>query len=196
LERKDIDAVDVCLHNNLHAPAAIAALDAGKHVYCEKPMAGSYRDALAMLQAARRNGLLLHIQFSTLYSDETRATQELIDQGELGDLYHARSTGLRRRGRPYVDGYGTPSFVRQKTAGGGALYDMGAYHIAQILYLLGNPEVERISGKTYQKLDIDPKRREAAGFDVEELAVGFVRLSGGATLDIIEAWAAHLDALE
>jgi predicted dehydrogenase len=125
-----------------------------------------------------------------------RECADLVDQGELGELYHARSTGLRRRGRPYVDGYGTPSFVRHETAGGGALYDMGTYHIAQILYLLGNPRVERISGKTYQKVDMDAKRREAAGYDVEELAVGFVRLAGGATLDIVEAWAAHLDGLD
>jgi predicted dehydrogenase len=196
LERRDIDAVDICLHNNLHAPATVAALDAGKHVYCEKPMAGSYRDARAMWDAARRRGQLLHIQFSTLYADETRAAKELIDQGELGELYHARSTGLRRRGRPYVDGYGTPSFVRKQSAGGGALYDMGTYHIAQILYLLGNPEVARVSGKTYQAIDMDEKRRDASGYDVEELAAGLVRFAGGATLDIIEAWAAHLDAID
>jgi predicted dehydrogenase len=196
LERRDIDAVDICLHNNLHAPATVAALDAGKHVYCEKPMAGSYRDARSMLEAARRRGLLLHIQFSTLYSDETRAARELIEQGELGELYHARSTGLRRRGRPFVDGYGTPSFVKKDSAGGGALYDMGTYHIAQILYLLGNPPVERVSGKTYQKLDMDPKRRDLSGYDVEELAVGLVRFAGGVTLDIFEAWAAHLDAMD
>lgn len=196
LEQRDIDAVDVCLHNNLHAPATIAALDAGKHVYCEKPMAGSYRDARSMLEAARRRSRYLHIQFSTLYSDETRAARELVDQGELGEVYHARSTGLRRRGRPYVDGYGTPSFVRKQSAGGGALYDMGTYHIAQVLYLMGNPAVERVSGKTYQEVDMDPKRREASGYDVEELAVGLVRFAGGATLDIFEAWAAHLDAVE
>src|SRR5215204_4665105 len=54
LKRDDIDAVDVCLHNNLHRPVTELALRAGKHVYCEKPMAGSYRDAAAMLETAKQ----------------------------------------------------------------------------------------------------------------------------------------------
>ena len=147
LSRGDIDAVDICLHNNYHMPATVAALEEGKHVYCEKPMAGSYRDAVTMYQAARRLDKKLHIQFFTLYSDETRAAKELIDLGELGELYHARSTGFRRRGRPYVDGYGTATFVQKQHAAGGALYDMGTYHIAQALYLLGNPQVVRVSAR-------------------------------------------------
>ncbi|HYO10963.1 MAG TPA: Gfo/Idh/MocA family oxidoreductase [Tepidisphaeraceae bacterium] len=196
LERDDIDAVDVCLHNNFHRPATEAALRAGKHVYCEKPMAGSYRDAASMLETARQAGRKLSIQLSTLYANETRAAKELIDAGELGELYFARSTGWRRRGRPYVDGYGTPTFVQKRNSAGGALYDMGVYHISQVLYLLGNPTVARVSGKTYQKTDMDPQRRQASGYDVEELGLGLVRFQGDVTLDLIEAWAIHLDAFE
>ncbi len=196
LKRDDIDAVDVCLHNNLHRAATVAGLEAGKHVYCEKPMAGSYADARAMADTAARTQKKLHIQLSTLYSNETRAAKELIDLGELGELYHARSSSARRRGRPYVDGYGTPSFVQKAHAAGGALYDMGVYHIAQLLYLLGNPSVERVTGKTYQQVAMDAGRRVHSQYDVEELGTGFVRLAGGVTLDIIEAWALHVDSLE
>jgi predicted dehydrogenase len=196
LERDDIDAIDVCLHNNLHAPVTIAALEAGKHVYCEKPMAGAYVDALAMYEAALRTGKKLSIQLATLFSKETKAAKRLIDEGYLGKLYHARSTGFRRRGRPYVDGYGTASFVQKAVAAGGALYDMGVYHIAQVLYLLGLPQVERISGKVYQETDMDPRRREISGYDVEELGLGFVKCAEGMTIDIIEAWAIHLDSFE
>ncbi|HEY3328991.1 MAG TPA: Gfo/Idh/MocA family oxidoreductase [Capsulimonadaceae bacterium] len=194
--RDDIDAVDVCLHNNLHAPVAIAALQAGKHVYCEKPMAGSYRDAAAMLEAAKSCDRKLHIQLAFLYSRETRAAKLLIENGRLGKLYHARSTGYRRRGRPYVDGYGTLNFVRKDIAAGGALYDMGVYHISQLLYLMGMPKPLRISGKTYQETDMDANRRESGRYDVEELGLGLVRFEGGLTLDIIEAWAIHLNAFE
>ena len=192
LARDDIAAVDVCLHNNLHAPVAIQALRAGKHVYCEKPIAGSYADGRAMVEAARESGRMLHVQLATLYQRETKAARRLIEQGELGRVYYARSVGYRRRGRPFVDGYGAPFFVRRETAGGGALLDMGVYHISQMLWLLGQPQAERISGRTYQETSMDEARRAASGYDVEELALGFCRLQGGITLEVIEAWAIHL----
>ena len=196
LERDDIEAVDVCLHNNLHMPYTVAALKAGKHVYCEKPMAGAYCDAETMLRTAREVGRKLAIQLATLFTNETKAAKALIDGGHLGKLYHARSTGFRRRGRPYVDGYGTEKFVQKEIAAGGALFDMGVYHIANILYLLDNPEVVTISGKTYQETDIDPARKASSGYNVEELGLGFVRLSGAITFDIIESWAIHLGSLD
>lgn len=196
LKRDDIDAVDVCLHNNLHMPATVAALQAGKHVYCEKPMAGAFVDAETMYETAKVLGKKLAIQLGTLYSTETKAAKYLVDQGYLGKLYHARSTGFRRRGRPFVDGYGTSFFVQKQIAGGGAFYDMGVYHIANILYLLGNPKVLTISGKTYQETEIDPKRYEMSGYNVEELGMGFVRMENNISLDIIEAWAIHLDNFE
>jgi len=196
LERDDLDSVDVCLHNNFHAPVTIAALRAGKNVYCEKPMAGAYADARAMYDEARKLRRKLSIQLSTLFSKETKIARHLIQKGRLGRLYHARSTGFRRRGRPYVDGYGTASFVQKKVASGGALYDMGVYHIAQILFLLNLPTVERISGKIYQETGMDAKRRRGSGFDVEELGLGFVKFAGGMTLDILESWAIHMSPFE
>ncbi|MCC6729509.1 MAG: Gfo/Idh/MocA family oxidoreductase [Chthonomonadales bacterium] len=196
LARDDIDAVDVCLHNNLHAPVAIEALRAGKHVYCEKPMAGSFVDAVAMMRTARETGQKLSIQIATLFSTETKAARRLIEQGHLGRLYHARSAGFRRRGRPFVDGYASAAFVRKEIAAGGALYDMGVYHISQILYLLGLPQVERISGAIYQETAMDPARQQSSGYDVEELGMGFVKCAGGLTLQVIEAWAMHLGGIE
>jgi predicted dehydrogenase len=196
IRREDLDAVDVCLHNNLHAPATIACLEAGKHAYCEKPIAGTYIDGKSMLEAAKRTGKMLHIQLGLLYDKETKAAKELIDGGKLGAIYHARSTGFRRRGRPYVDGYGSDNFVKKEVAGGGALYDMGVYHISQLLYLLGMPPVERVSGKVYQEMDMDAGRRAASGYSVEELGLGLVRFSGGLTLDIIESWAIYLAGFE
>lgn len=196
LKRDDIQAVDVCLHNNLHMPVTVAALQAGKHVYCEKPIAGSYVDAVAMLKTAKSVGRKLAIQLSTLYNNETKAARILIREGHLGRIYHARSTGYRRQGRPFVDGYGTPSFVKKEVAAGGALYDMGVYRIAQLLHLMDNPEVLRISGKTYQETPLDAKRSQSSGYNVEELGLGFVRLQGNVTLDIIESWAVYMDAFE
>ena len=194
LRRDDIEAVDVCLHNNFHMPMTVAALRAGKHVYCEKPMAGAFVDAETMYAVAKETGNRLSIQLNTLYAKETKAAKSLIDGGHLGRVYHARSTGFRRRGRPFVDGYGSPSFVNKQVSAGGALYDMGVYHIARMLYLLGNPAVERISGTIYQETDMDARRREISNYDVEELGMGFVRLDGDIILDIIESWAIHIDS--
>ncbi len=192
----EIDAVDVCLHNNLHSPVTIAALEAGKHVYCEKPMAGAYVDAKNMYDAAEATGRKLHIQLSTLYSKEHKTARKLICDGALGRLYYARSFGFRRRGRPFVDGYGTAPFVQKAQAGGGALYDMGVYHIAQVLHLLGNPRVETVSGATHQEVPMYEHKAKEAGYDVEEMGLGFVRLAGGISLSIEESWAAHYDNSE
>jgi predicted dehydrogenase len=172
LQRDDLESVDICLHNNLHRPVAVAAMQAGKHVYCEKPMAGSYADARIMYDTAQTLGRKLAIQLFTLFKPETRAAKLLIDDGALGELYHARSTGFRRRGRPYVDGYGTSTFVQKRHAAGGALYDMGV------------------------KTAMDPRREKSSGYDVEELALGFIHFTNDVTLDIIESWAIHLDGFE
>lgn len=196
LKRDDVDAVDVCLHNNFHMPVTVAALKAGKHVYCEKPMAGAYVDAVKMMETAKACKRKLSIQLSTLFAKETKVAKRLIRGGHLGRVYLARSTGFRRRGRPYVDGYGTASFVQKKVAAGGALYDMGVYHIAQMLYLLDSPEVERISGKVYQETGMDAARRRKSGYDVEELGLGMVRFKGDLVLDLIESWAIHLNSFE
>ena len=195
LERDDLDAVDICLHNNLHMAGTLAALRSGRHVYCEKPMAGTYVDAETMYKTAKELGKKLSIQLGTLYSKETTAAKYLIDRGMLGKIYHARSAGFRRRGRPFVDGYGSENFVNKAISAGGAFYDMGVYHIANILYLLGNPKVLTITGKTYQETPMDPRRREISGYNVEELGMGFVRLENNVAFDIIESWAMHLDGL-
>lgn len=196
LERDDVEAVDVCLHNNFHSTISIAAMKAGKHVYCEKPIAGTYIDGKQMLEAAEETGKMLHIQLSTLYRKETKAAKSLVDSGQLGRIYHARSTGYRRRNRPYIDGYGTPAFTRKDTAGGGALLDMGVYHISRMLYLMGLPDVERVKGTVYQEVEVDALRRETSGFDVEELALGFISFKDGVSMDIVESWAVHMGEFE
>ena len=193
LDRDDLDAVDVCLHNHLHAPVSIEVMRRGRHVYCEKPMAGTYADARAMADVSRETGRMLHVQLAFLYQLETRVAKRFIDAGDLGRIYHARSTGFRRRGRPFVDGYATKEFVDAAWSGGGALFDMAVYHISQLLYLLGNPEPERITGRTYQEIAMDADRRVASGYNVDEFGCGFARFRDGLTMDIVESWAAHLD---
>jgi predicted dehydrogenase len=145
-----------------------------------------------MVAAAERTGKMLAIQLFSLFRLETKATRRLIDEGYLGKLYYAKSIGFRRRGRPYVDGYGTSSFVQQSIAAGGALFDMGVYHIAQVLYLLGDPAIHTISGATHQEIDMYDDRRKNSNYDVEELGIGLIRLEGGITFFIEESWAINM----
>jgi predicted dehydrogenase len=166
LESADVDAVNVCVHATLHADLAVDALEAGTDVFCEKPMADSYAAARRMFDAAERTGNRLGVQNQLLYTKETRAARSLVEAGELGDVYHgvaARSRGhifagggdpeddrlgARRRGTPYVDGYGSPAFVREESAGGGAVLDLGSYTVGQLLYLMGSPTAESSVGES------------------------------------------------
>lgn len=197
LKRDDIDAVDVCLHNNLHVPMALEVLKAGKHCYCEKPMAGSYADAKLLYDFAKTCGKELSIHLEALFFPQSRVAKEMVDNGALGKVYHARSVGYRRRMRPGLDITGPalfqPEFLTAEYAGHGALYDMGVYHISQILYILGIPKLERVSGMTYQEIGADPRALEGKKFEVEELGLGFAKYENGLTLDILESWAIHMD---
>ncbi|MBN1399231.1 MAG: Gfo/Idh/MocA family oxidoreductase [Anaerolineae bacterium] len=195
LARDDIDSVDIILHNRLHKSVTIDALQAGKHVYVEKPMSWTYREAKEMYDTAQALGRKLHVQLAQIYTADTRGAKRLIDEGHLGELYYAKSTHYRRRGRPFVDGYGTNAFVNTRTSGGGAMLDVAVYHLSQMLYLLGNPELVSVSGATFQKLfdNMYPDRRESSGYDVEEFGMGFVRLAGGIVFYMEEAWAIHGD---
>jgi len=194
LKRDDIDAVDVCLHNRLHAPVTVDALKAGKNVYCEKPMSWTYLDAKKMYDTAKELGRMLHIQLGTIYSPGTRGAKRLIDEGHLGDIYYAKAIHYRRRGRPFVDGYGSQAFVNTSTSGGGAMLDMAVYHISRIIFLLDNPDLISVSGSTYQKLEnMYEDRRQSSNYDVEELGMALIRLAGGITFFMEEAWAIQSD---
>ena len=99
LKRDDIDSVDVCLHNNLHLPMAYEVMKSGKNCYSEKPMAGSYADAKRLYDASKTFGKELSIHLDFMFFRQSRMAKKMIEDGELGNIYHARSVGLRRRGR-------------------------------------------------------------------------------------------------
>jgi predicted dehydrogenase len=92
-----------------------------------------------------------------------------------------------------VDGYATPPFVQKEVAGGGALADMGVYHLGLMVWLLGNPDVFTVSASTFQEIPMNAKRAKESGYNVEEFATGFVRFAGNITMFFEEAWATHMD---
>ncbi|MDR3119733.1 MAG: Gfo/Idh/MocA family oxidoreductase [Clostridiales bacterium] len=199
LARDDIQAVDVCVHNNLHTPLSVAVMRAGKHCFCEKPMAATYADAKTMYEAWERyhkeSGVELAVQMATIFQSQTRLAKKLVSQGDLGHVYFANVTGHRRRNRPGLESNLSTNFFKKEIAGRGALYDMGIYHIAQMLFILGLPKLDRVSGSMFSEIEPSLKLLKGNKFEVEELAMGFAKFSGGLTLNFMESWAIHMDTI-
>lgn len=186
---EELDAVSICTWNSAHAPCTIAALNAGKHVLCEKPMSTSEEEAKAMKEAAERNNKLLMIGFVRRYGNDCNILKEFIDTDYLGDIYYAKATYLRRKGNP--GGW----FGDKSRSGGGPLIDLGVHVIDLVRYLLGNPKPISVYGATFHKL-ADRKNIRGKEFyqsasasehdicDVEDLATAMIRFENGAVLSI------------
>jgi predicted dehydrogenase len=192
--RDDLDVVSVCAPNYLHAPITIAALESGKHVLCEKPLARSGAEAEAMVDAAVANDRVLHTSFNHRERGDVAFLRRLISDGGLGRIYHAKASWMRRRGVPGAGGW----FTSKEMAGGGPLIDLGVHVLDLGLHLLGEPEVLSVTAATYAELAglpafAGPKAPTsgASAVEVEDLATAFVRLAGGATLLLEASWATY-----
>ncbi len=185
----ELDAVSVCTWNNAHAECAIAALNAGKHVLCEKPMAMNAEQAQRMKEAADKNGKLLMIGFVRRFGNDCAIMKDFIDNGYFGDIYYAKATYLRRNGAP--GGW----FGNKQLSGGGPLIDLGVHIIDLCRYLMGNPKPVSVYGATFSKLGDRPNVKKSSGyasmstdiekvFNVEDLATAMIRFDNGAVLQI------------
>lgn len=189
LSLKELDAVSVCTWNSAHAACTIAALNAGKHVLCEKPMSISEEDAKTMKEAAERNNKLLMIGFVRRFGNDCKILKEFIDMDYLGEIYYAKATYLRRKGNP--GGW----FGDKSRSGGGPLIDLGVHVIDLVRYSIGNPKPISVYGATFHKL-ADRKNIRGKKFyqsasasehdicDVEDLATAMIRFDNGAVLSI------------
>lgn len=189
LANSAIDAVSICTWNAAHAECTIAALNAGKHVLCEKPMATSQEDAEKMLQASRDNDCLLMIGFVRRFGNDTNILQDFVNSDFFGDLYFAKAQYLRRHGNP--GGW----FGDKSRSGGGPLIDLGVHVIDLVHYLFGQPKVKSVFGATFRKLDSRKYLKDETEyssvsksqediFDVEDLATAMIRFENGAVLSI------------
>jgi predicted dehydrogenase len=194
-----IDAVSVCLPNVLHAPVAIAALQAGKHVLVEKPLARSTAEGEAMIAAAEAANRVLMIAFNRRYRGDVQWVKSYIDSGALGKIYYAKAFWMRRSGIPRLGSW----FVSKEQSGGGPLVDLGVHVLDIALYLMGEPQVQTVSASTFAAFG--PRglkgwegrvQTSDAGlpYDVEDLATAFIRLEGGATLQLEASWGTHSSA--
>ncbi len=180
-----LDAASVALPNALHAPVTIDCLRAGLHVLCEKPMAMNVRQAKAMLEAARKAGKRLMINFSYRFMPQTRALKSVVDSGAIGEIYYGRTAWYRRRGLPGFGGW----FGQKKLSGGGPIIDLGVHRIDMAMWLMGNPAPTAVTASTYNPIGARIAREQGKVFDVEDIGGAFIRFQNGATLIAEASWA-------
>ncbi|WP_261300821.1 Gfo/Idh/MocA family protein [Paenibacillus andongensis] len=190
-----IDAVSICTWNNSHAPISIAALDAGKNVLTEKPLCKTVGEALAVEEAVRRSGKTLQVGFVRRYASNTRIIKSFLENDELGEIYYAKASCIRRLGNP--GGW----FSDVERSGGGPLIDVGVHVIDLCWYLMGRPKVKSVSGNTYKKLGNRANVKnlafyKAADYDashntVEDMANALIRFENGASILVDVSFTLH-----
>ncbi|REK62504.1 MAG: oxidoreductase [Cohnella sp.] len=195
LNDPNVDAVSVCTWNNTHAPISIAALEAGKHVLVEKPLCKTVEEALDIEAAVRRSGKQLQVGFVRRYGANTEIVRSFLESGELGDIYYAKTSCIRRLGNP--GGW----FADVERSGGGPLIDVGVHVIDLCWYLMGRPKVRSISGNVYRMLGNRANVRnlkyyKAADYNadlntVEDLANAMIRFENGASLLVDVSFTLH-----
>ena len=197
LSDDSIDAVSVCTWNNGHASSAIAALDAGKHVLCEKPMAMTVAEAEAMEAAAKKSGKVFMMGFVNRFRTQSEIINELRERGDFGDIYYARTTLLRRRGTPL--GW----FTDAAKSGGGPVIDLGVHILDVTWYLMGRPKPLTVTANTHYVFgDYKTKgvsRWEAFDtddlvFNVEDSAAGTICFDDGKSINFDVSWAINGEA--
>ena len=171
IDMDEVDAVDICLPNHLHAPAAIAALEAGKHVLCEKPFSRNSKEAEQMVAAAKKQKKLLMSGFNNRYREDAAILKRFVAEGELGTVYYAKTGWLMQPAN-----WGGESWkTKKRYAGGGVLLDLGTQMIDTTLWLLGMPKVEAVTANAYPR----PQRDE-----LETSAAALLRVEGGVTITL------------
>lgn len=202
LKRTDLDAIDICTPNIYHSEIAVAALERGFHVFCEKPDAVSVAECLRMKDVAEKSGKVLMVMRNNRYLSTSAYLKQFIQDGKMGEIYAGRCGWQRRRGIPGRGGW----FTTKALSGGGPLIDLGVHMIDLSIWLMGNPKPVAVSGCTYRKFadsTISDSVNSQFGdqvedgvFDVEDLAMGMIRFDNGACLQIEFSWASNVEKEE
>ncbi|XEC93783.1 Gfo/Idh/MocA family protein [Paenibacillus tarimensis] len=194
--RDDVDAVIIGVPNQFHAPLAIQALEAGKHVLLEKPMGIHAEAAKQIVRAVQRTDRVLMVAHQMRWESIPMQIKEQADRGELGRIYTAKTGWYRRKGIP---GWGT-WFTRSDQSGGGPLIDIGVHMLDLALHLMGNPKPVSVYGSTYAEFGPRKKGIGTWGrpdwngiYDVEDLATALIKMEDGSSLSLEVSWAVHMD---
>ncbi|MBE6631776.1 MAG: Gfo/Idh/MocA family oxidoreductase [Ruminococcaceae bacterium] len=198
LKDPSIDVVHVCTPNRSHSFITVDALEAGKHVMCEKPMAINSEEAKKMIDAAKRTGKKLSIGYQNRFRDDSLYMKKEAEDGTFGDIYYAKATAIRRRAVPT---WGV--FLNEYEQGGGPLIDIGTHALDLTLWMMDNYKPKYCVGTAYHKLNNDTDQANMWGswkpedFTVEDSAFGFIVMENGATIILESSWALNsLDVRE
>ena len=200
LKDESIDIVHVCTPNVSHCEISCAAMEAGKHVMCEKPMAINTEEARKMLDTAKRTGKKLTIGYQNRFRDDSIFLKKVVEEGTLGDIYYGKAYAIRRRGIPT---WGV--FTDKSKQGGGPLIDIGTHALDLTLWYMDNYDVHSVTGVSFEKMGNDPASCygnnngpwDTDTYDVEDSAMGFIKMKNGAVIVLESAWALNtLDVRE
>ncbi len=191
----DLDIISIATPNSLHHPIAVAALSAGKHVFCEKPLAVTAEQAQQMVDAAKANNRILEVAFNYRRREDIGLARQMNEAGELGRIYHSRVSWKRRAGIPGL----TSWFTSANLAGGGAAIDLGPHLIDSLLHILGEPKVSAVSAVMHGELgragyggmDLARQMEGSGSFEVEDLCSALLRLEDGSSVALEITWASH-----
>lgn len=181
LANDGLDAVVVCLPNHLHFPVTMAALQAGKHVLCEKPPTLNLAEMEAIRREATQRGLTYAFSRQFRFDATMLSGRDAVRSGRLGRVYFARAQWLRLRGTPSgMGGW----FTDKARAGGGAIIDLGVHSLDAAWYLAGCPRLRSVSAHTGAYFP-------GAG-DVEDTGFALLRFDGDFVVSLEVAWSMNI----
>ena len=190
LKDESIEVIHVCTPNRSHSFISIEAMEAGKHVMCEKPMAKTTKEAKDMLEASKRTGKKLTIGYQNRYREDSHYLKCVCENEELGEIYYAKAHALRRRAVPT---WGV--FLNEEEQGGGPLIDIGTHALDLTLWMMNNYKPKMVVGSVFKKLGDQTETANAWGdwdpkeYTVEDSAFGFIKMENGATIVLESSWA-------
>ncbi len=190
----EIDAVSICTPNLEHMRLTIDALQAGKHVICEKPLSMNADQSRAMCKAAKDSGKILQVALQMRFCGPGQFMKDYIANGHMGDVYYARAQALRRRGVPT---WGV--FTDKEKQGGGPLIDIGVHILDFTLFMMGYPKPVSASGRCWDTLGKTPDLFNFWGdydrstYSVEDMAAGFIRFEDGQVVTLESSFMSNID---
>lgn len=195
LANPDVEVVHVCTPNVSHSEITVAAFEAGKHVYCEKPMSHNSEEAEKMVEAWKKSGKKFTVGYQNRFREEVQNLHDSCVNGDLGEIYYGKAHAVRRRGVPT---WGV--FPNKALQGGGPLIDIGTHALDITLWCMGNYEVDSVTGSVFYKLGgmkeatignlFGPWDPET--FEVEDSAMGYIKMKNGAAIALEASWALNI----